>query len=149
MRRSSNNEPKRLFSMWNPSPGKGSFSMFQCKGLKPPFKTVPPPQKTVTPKFDTGIYGTYFVCLYRGVPVPVSETIWRGKVGTPEKCACIVTTPVSGVPVSDIYCIRILSDSKQGFSKKHWRVASRDMETCSSCCSILNHASNTQAQRER
>ena len=29
MRRSSNNEPKRLFSMWNPSPGKGSFSMFQ------------------------------------------------------------------------------------------------------------------------
>ena len=40
----------------------------------------------------------------RGMPVPVSETIWRGKVGTPEKCACIVIEPVSGVPVSGVYC---------------------------------------------
>ena len=52
---------------------------------------------------DTGTYG-YFVCLYRGVPVPVSETIWRGKVGTPEKCACIVTVLVSSMTVSSIYC---------------------------------------------
>ena len=73
------------------------------KGLKPPFKTVSPPQQPVTPKLDTGTYG-FLVCLYRGVPVPVSKTIWRGKVGTPEKCACIVIVPVSDVPVSDIYC---------------------------------------------
>ena len=44
------------------------------------------------------------MCLYRGVPVPVSKTIWRGKVGTPEKCACIAIRPVSSVPVSSIYC---------------------------------------------
>ena len=36
--------------------------------------------------------------------MPVSKTIWRGKVGTPEKCACISIVPISGVPVSDIYC---------------------------------------------
>ena len=43
------------------------------------------------------------------MPVPVSETIWRGKGGTPEKCACIVIMPVSGVPVSGIYCIFVLN----------------------------------------
>ena len=101
--------PNAYFLCGIPRLGRGAFICFSekvlCagKGLKPPFKTVIPPQKHVTPKFDTGTYG-FFVCLYRGVPVPVSKTIWRGKVGTPEKCVCIVIVPVSGVPVSDIYC---------------------------------------------
>ena len=42
--------------------------------------------------------------------VPVSKTIWWGKVGTPEKCACIVIVPISGVPVSDIYCTLVSID---------------------------------------
>ena len=101
--------PNAYFRWGIPRLGRGASPCFSekvpCagKGLKPPFKTVIPPQKPVRPKFDTGTYG-YFVCLYRGVPVPVSNTNWRGKVGTPEKCACIVIVPVSSVPVSNIYC---------------------------------------------
>ena len=63
--------------------------------------------------------------MYRGVPAPVSETIWRGKVGTPEKCACIVIVPVSGVPVSGIYCTTIMRTTiyiygpSLHFSKSH------------------------------
>ena len=86
------------------------------KGLRPPFKIVSPPKKPVTPKFDTGTYG-YFVCLYRGVPMPVSETIWRGKVGTPEKCACILIVPVSGVTVSGIHC-NFIETSRYSITKR-------------------------------
>ena len=87
------------------------------KGLKPPFKTVIPPPKPVRPKFNIGTYG-YFVFLYRGVPVPVSNTIWRGKVGTPEKCACIVIVIVSSVPVSNIYCTIIIRTRARPISER-------------------------------
>ena len=38
--------------------------------------------------------------------VPITKTFWRGKVGTPKKCACNVTGPVTSVPVTSIYCSR-------------------------------------------
>ena len=116
MRRSSNNEPKRI-----PRLGRGASPCFSekvlCagKGLKPPFKTAIPPQKHVRPKFDIVTYG-YFVCLYRNVPMLVPKTIWRGKVGTPEKCACIVIVLVSSVPVSNIYCTLKFSQKRVGSS---------------------------------
>ena len=71
-------------------------------GLEPPFKSIIPPKWPVKPIFVTGTYG-FLMCLYSGVPVPIKETIWRGKVGTPKKCACIVIVPVKSVPVTRVY----------------------------------------------
>ena len=37
--------------------------------------------------------------------VPLTKTSWRGKVNTPEMCACNVTVPITSVPVTGVYCI--------------------------------------------
>ena len=113
--------------------------LYAGKGLKPPFKTVIPPQKPVRPKFDTGTYG-YFVSLYRGVPVPVSKTILRGKVGIPEKFACIVIMPVSSVPVSNIYCSSISGLDKSGGWVRHLTLIPDCLSRALSSKSIIQEA---------
>ena len=60
----------------------------------------------------------FLVCLQRGVPVPITKTIWRVKVSTPRMCAYNVIRPTTSVLVTSIHCIhdknrRILSATRQ------------------------------------
>ena len=38
--------------------------------------------------------------------VPITKTIWQGKVGTRDSGACNVTVPITSVPITNIYCTR-------------------------------------------
>ena len=45
-----------------------------------------------------------FVCQKRGVPMPITKTIWWGNVGTRDFGACNATEPIKCEPLTSIYC---------------------------------------------
>ena len=47
-------------------------------------------------------YGPFILCLQRGVPM--TRTIWRGKVGTHHFHVCNAFEPTTSVPITSIYC---------------------------------------------
>ena len=53
--------------------------------------------------------------------MPITKTIWRGKVGTPKKCACIVIVPVTSVPVTRNYCTIHTRDRHNHVTSAHFR----------------------------
>ena len=46
--------------------------------------------------------------------MPITKTIWQGKVGIRDSVACNVTVVMTSVPVTSIYCKTSTRQSKQG-----------------------------------